>query len=704
MISLVVTPELSVNIFALLSLVSSVLILSLGIFVFDQNRKSPRHIIFLLLCGFASWWAFAEFMMLGAESFATAYFWMKATALWTFVPPLVLNFIVVFTRPDLWKNERWIYPALYAPALIFCWIELTSSLITTAPLQEFGVYVFGYSQQSLLPLVEISWGVIIAILAMLLCVQFYFTTTDPRKKQQAKYIMAGIGITAVIGLLTQQILPGLQFPIPDVTSASFLCFTGCVGYAIWKYRLFILNPATVADNILSTMTDGVVILDPDGNIVAVNRALCRMVGSLEEQCIGRSVSDIFYHESDKAKIVAMILAQGSLSDYETTFCSEDGGAIPVSFSGSVIRDTDGSVAGFVGVSRDITERKRAEEALHESENRYRNLVETTGTGYVIIDKDGRVTMANPEYVRLTGRSTLAEIQGRPVTDWTAPYDSGRNAQEVENCSRTGQVRNLEIDYIKPDGTIQPVEINATMIQSGAGVRILTLVRDITDRKRVDEALTQARKKLNVLNALTFSDIQNTIFSLRGYLQLEKSMQAGEHHQRFNDREIELMQVMADSLKYAELFQSLGLKSPVWQNVGQSFLLGVSHLDISNLSRRLDVDDVEVYADPMLEHVFFALADNTREHAPTATEYSFTYTENLQELVLVFKDNGPGIPASLKEKIFEREYGRRNGIGLFLSREILSITGISIRETGEEGKGARFEILVPPGAWRKTRQP
>jgi len=569
---------MSANTFAFLSLVSGVLIFSLGIFVFDQNRKSPQHILFLLLCGFASWWAFAEFMMSGAESLGTAGFWMKATALWTFVPPLALNFIVVFTRPGAWQKEKWVYPVLYIPALIFCWIELTSSLITTTPIQAFGGYNFGYSQQSLFPLVEISWAVVIAIIAMVLCVQLYFTTTDPRKKQQAKYIMAGIGVTAVIGILTQQILPGLQVPIPDLTSISFLCFTGCVGYAIWKYRLFILNPATVADNILSTMTDGVVILDPYGNIVATNQALSRMVGVVRERCIGRPVGDIFSHGSDKAKIVAMIRAQGSLSDYETTLRSEEGRAIPVSVSGSIIRDTDGSVAGFVGVLRDITERKRAEDAL-----------------------------------------------------------------------------------------------------------------------------TMARKKLNVLNTVTFSDIQNAIFSLSGYLQLEKSMPAGECQQRFNAQEIELAQVIADSLKYAEMFQSLGLKSPVWQDVGQSFLLGISHLDISNLSRRFDVENVEVYADPMIEQVFLALADNIREHAPTATEYSFTYTENPQGLVLIFEDNGPGIPAPLKEKIFEREYGRRHGIGLYLSREILSITGISIRETGEENKGARFEILVPPGAWRKTRQ-
>jgi signal transduction histidine kinase len=176
------------------------------------------------------------------------------------------------------------------------------------------------------------------------------------------------------------------------------------------------------------------------------------------------------------------------------------------------------------------------------------------------------------------------------------------------------------------------------------------------------------------------------------------MPAGEPQQQFIDREIELVQVVADSLKYADLFQGLGLKSPVWQNVNQSFLLGISHLDISNLSRRLAVGDVEVYADPMLEHVFFALADNIREHAPTATEYSFTYTEKPEGLVLVFEDNGEGIPVSQKEKIFEREYGRRKGIGLYLSREILSITGIALSETGEPGKGARFEILVPKGTF------
>src|SRR5512137_196864 len=121
--------------------------------------------------------------------------------------------------------------------------------------------------------------------------------------------------------------------------------------------------------------------------------------------------------------------------------------------------------GRKGVSiifEDITQQKKTEEALKKSEIQYGSLIETTGTGYVILDKDGRVITANQEYVRLTGRSILAEIIGKPVLDWTAPYDLERNIREIKRCMRQGKVRDLEIDYQKPDETIQPIEINASV--------------------------------------------------------------------------------------------------------------------------------------------------------------------------------------------------------------------------------------------------
>ena len=157
--------------------------------------------------------------------------------------------------------------------------------------------------------------------------------------------------------------------------------------------------------------------------------------------------------------------------------------------------------GRKGVSiifEDITQQKKTEDALMKSEIHYGSLIETTRTGFLVIDTDGRVITANQEYIRLTGRSTLAEIEGRPVTEWTAPYDLERNILEIKRCIRNGQIRDLEIDYQKPDGTIQPIEINASVIQYGQDKIIQTLCRDITERRKNEDALRNSEDKYRKL--------------------------------------------------------------------------------------------------------------------------------------------------------------------------------------------------------------
>lgn len=149
--------------------------------------------------------------------------------------------------------------------------------------------------------------------------------------------------------------------------------------------------------------------------------------------------------------------------------------------------------------QEIEERKRAEQTLRESEAKYRALIETTGTGFVILDDDGRVRDANREYVRLTGHRELADIRGRSVVEWTAPYDQARNQLEVRRCREQGGVRNLEVDYLHPDGSTVPVEINATVIESSTGRKILGLCRDITERRAALGAIEE-RSRLTALGS------------------------------------------------------------------------------------------------------------------------------------------------------------------------------------------------------------
>jgi PAS domain S-box-containing protein len=136
----------------------------------------------------------------------------------------------------------------------------------------------------------------------------------------------------------------------------------------------------------------------------------------------------------------------------------------------------------------IIQRNRVEETLRESEEKYRGLIETTNTGYVIVDTTGKVLDANPEYVRLTGHGELGEILGRSVLEWTAEQDRQKNAAAIKHCLQTGLVKNLELYYAGRGGRSIQVEINATAITTSEGVKFLSLVRDISDRKKTEEAL------------------------------------------------------------------------------------------------------------------------------------------------------------------------------------------------------------------------
>ena len=162
------------------------------------------------------------------------------------------------------------------------------------------------------------------------------------------------------------------------------------------------------------------------------------------------------------------------------------------------RDKRGALVAYDGLIQDITERRRAEQALQESEKKYRVLIETTTTGFVIVDAKGRVLDANDEYVRLSGHEKREQIVGRSVTEWTAAHDRERNAREVKKCIASGSVRGLEVDYVHPDGTVVPIEINASTLGAGDDLKIMTLCRNITERKRTEEALRESEVRYRTL--------------------------------------------------------------------------------------------------------------------------------------------------------------------------------------------------------------
>lgn len=216
---------------------------------------------------------------------------------------------------------------------------------------------------------------------------------------------------------------------------------------------------------------------------------------------------------------------------------------------------------------------------------------------------------------------------------------------------------------------------------------------------IQSALDLARKKLNLLNTLTFQDIQSALFSLSGYLTLTKEVVSEEPASDYLDKSLLQMQKIERVLHIAKQYQNMGIHPPKWQGVLEVYIFALSHLDFSEYEREISLEQLEIFADPLLEDAFLYLLENILKHGRHANLYRFTYTENENGISLVLEDNGIGIEERRKEKIFDRGTGLIGGIGLFLVREILSITDITICENGEYEKGARFEICIPKGMYR-----
>jgi len=244
-----------------------------------------------------------------------------------------------------------------------------------------------------------------------------------------------------------------------------------------------------------------------------------------------------------------------------------------------------------------------------------------------------------------------------------------------------------------------MEINAAYEQISATEEELR--HNFQELKKNEQALLEARKKLSMLNSLTFDEIKNAIFSINGFIDLAKNEVAGTKAADFLKRSGEILHSVLRSMQSAKKFQDLGINKPVWQDTNIALLNAISHLDLTRIKRTVDLEGLEIYADPLLEDVFFILMENVLLHGNGASEVRIQYREGPDGLTISIEDNGPGIVEPDKEKIFHRDYNLKGGRGLFLAREILAITDITIREKGEPGAGARFEIGVPKNGYRLT---
>jgi PAS domain S-box-containing protein len=343
-------------------------------------------------------------------------------------------------------------------------------------------------------------------------------------------------------------------------------------------------------------------------------------------------------------------------------------------------------------------------AIRKERDEFRDLVENAGSIMFRSDREGNITFFN-DFAQRFFQFSAGEILGRNVIGTIVPAsDSGGKdlvAMIREIREHPERYRNNENENIKKNGERVWISWTNRAIynEKGEFVELLSVGNDITDRKRAEEALFSANRKLNLLSSVTRHDVLNQLNVLAGYLGLVKDRISDVDTTALLSRALDSAWTIRRLIAFTKDYQEIGVHSPRWHDVASTVAMASSSIDLGGISLEVDVGNLQVYADPLFEKVFYALLDNALRHGERVDGIRISCHTEGKDTVIGVEDNGVGIPPGEKERIFDRGTGRNTGYGLFISREILSITGLSLRETGTLGAGARFEIRVPEGAFR-----
>ena len=439
-----------------------------------------------------------------------------------------------------------------------------------------------------------------------------------------------------------------------------------------------------------------------GKFIEVNDTACRIIGLTRDELYDRSLADLDAEETrQRAPGFVADLEKNRHAVFQIPYRTPAGVEKNLDISVSIF-EIDGRPTMF-SIVRDITGQVATEQALRESEEKFRALVETSPDMIWEIDPEGRIRYVSPPIQTIMGYSP-GELTGRPITDLVC--EEGKALAIRELTKRIASARSpepFEIPGRHRDGHNIVVEIWSSRMDDRDGnmTGFRGVARDITNQRKAEDALQRANRQLTLLGSATRHDALNKITGILGYLKIV-SMKCSDPEAKDLLKKAELSVVSLRSLvEFTRIYQDLGSHEPLWTELDAVMPRSQVPKTVTFTS---DVAGIKIYADAMLEKVFANLLDNSVRHGEHVTRIRISPSKEGTARVVVWEDDGVGIAAPDKEKIFRRGYGKNTGLGLFLVREILMLTGISIRETGIPGSGARFEIVVPEGKYRLTGRP
>jgi PAS domain S-box-containing protein len=477
-----------------------------------------------------------------------------------------------------------------------------------------------------------------------------------------------------------------------------------------------------ATNLLKAVADGtpdgVFVKDLQGRYLLFNEAASRFVGRPVGEVLGRDDAAFFSPEEARGVMESdrQVLESGEAQTAEEVLTSA-GVTRTYQAIKAPYRDGRGNLIGIVGISRDITERKKAEEALRASEGRYRTLFEYAPDGIVIADSESYYIDANASALRMLGY-TRGEFIGLHASDIVAPAEIGHIGPALD-AIKAGSDYHREWQFRRKDGSVFAAEVIATMMPDR---NLMGMFRDVTERRKLEQQFLRAQRmeSIGTLAGGIAHDLNNVLSPIMMSLAVLQI--------KFPDPDSKgLLEILSSSAQRGAdmVRQVLSFARGV---EGRRMEVQVKHLvsDIEKIARDTFSKNIELRTDiprelwtvvadaTQLHQVLLNLCVNARDAMPdggalTISASNLTLDEHYAGLnpeanpgpyvYLQIEDSGAGIPPKILEKIFDpffttKEVGKGTGLGLSTSLAIIKSHGGFIRVYSEPGKGTKFTVYLP----------
>ena len=480
---------------------------------------------------------------------------------------------------------------------------------------------------------------------------------------------------------------------------------------------------------VESSNDAIVTKDLNAVITGWNPAAERLFGYTGQEAIGKSIDIIVPSElrGEVREILGKIKEGEKVDHHETVRIHRNGGRIDVSLSVSPIRSQLGAIIGAAKVVRDLGARKKAQEALRDSEQMAQAIIDTALDAFLQLDDTGTTIGWSPKAEEMFGWST-EEVVGRKLSDFLIPAEnreaySGRIAQFLRDAEKGILGRRYESPSLRRDGTRIKTEVSLAALRRRDGYIINCFIRDITEKVAAEEQLKEAQKMESVgqLTGGIAHDFNNMLTVITGTIdilgdavsdkpqlaaiakliseaadrgaELTSHLLAFARKQPLQPREIDINALMTSSGKLIR--PALG-----------------EHIEIKT-SLRPDVWSALV--DPnQLSSALLNLAINSRDAMPNGGRLTLE-TDNVvldqsyvrtnagvavgEYVLIAVSDTGQGIPEAIRKKIFEpffttKDVGMGTGLGLSMVYGFVKQSGGHIKVYSEEGHGTTFRIYLP----------